>query len=284
MRRHITLLGLLLLSSGVLAQSVTTIQLQNRPAEEVIPIVQPMLGPDDAISGQGFRIFLKSSPDTVALVRDIVDFVDTAAKTLQILVFQGSEQDLAQHAINAGIRIEGDNASVEIGDGRGNSGAARGSAVYGTTNASGALEAVYAQRRLRDNPIHQVRVTEGNEAYIATGRQVPYFVGGATVGRRVVAGGVEYEDALTGFYVIPRLRGDSVMFELSAFKNSPSPTGPGNIDTQSATTTVTGRVGEWLLIGGTSEQIERTQSGIGTTTTTHRSDRSGIWIRAEIVE
>lgn len=100
----------------------------------------------------------------------------------------------------------------------------------------------------------------------------------------MVAGGVEYKDAMTGFYVLPRIRGDNVVLEISAFKNSQSNAGAGNIDTQSATTTVTGRVGEWLLIGGASEQIERAQSATGTTIATRSRDNTGIWIKADLVE
>ena len=86
MKLFYTMLGLaLLLASLVQADSITTIQLQNRPAEEVIPIVKPMLGADDAISGQGCKIFLRSSPETLARVRDMVEVLDTPAKILQVL-------------------------------------------------------------------------------------------------------------------------------------------------------------------------------------------------------
>ena len=40
----------LLLASTAQADSITTIQLKNRPAIEIIPVVKPMLGADDAIT------------------------------------------------------------------------------------------------------------------------------------------------------------------------------------------------------------------------------------------
>ena len=283
MRRQLGLSGLLLLAVGALAQSITTIELQNRPAAEVIPIIQPMLGPADAISGQGFTIFLKAPPDTVALVRQMVDVVDAPAKIVQVSVFQGSKRDLGELALSASIRIESGNASVEVGP-DGDDDAADGRVTYSTADGTASVNAVRTQGRLRDNPIHQVRVVEGTEAYIHTGSQIPYFVGGAAVGRRVVAGGIEYQDARTGFYALPRVRGENVVLEVSAFKNSQSTTGAGNIDTQSATTTVTGRLGEWLLIGGMSERIERTRSATGTTIATRGGEESGIWIKADLVE
>jgi len=265
MKRLFKLLGLVLLVSTVQADSVSTIQLQNRPAEEVIPIVKPMLGADDAISGQGFKVFLRSSPETLARVRDMIDVLDTPAKILQVSVFQGSDRDLGVLGIGANIQ-------VESGD------------TYSTTDGSASINSISTHKSLKDNPIHQVRVTEGTEAYIETGERIPYFYGAAWKGRRGLAGTVEYKDALTGFYVLPRIRGDKVILEVSPFKSSQSNTGGDNIDTQSASTTITGRVGEWLLIGGVTEQLERTQSTTGTTFATQSRGNTGIWIKADLVQ
>ena len=64
------------------------------------------------------------------------------------------------------------------------------------------------------------------------------------------------KDAITGFYVLPRLRGDNVILEVSPFKSSQSNTGGDNIDTLSA----------------------------GTTITTQGRDNTGIWVRADLVQ
>jgi len=236
------------------------------------------------MSGQGFKIFLRSSPATLARVRQMIDVLDTPAKILQISVFQGSERDLGELGISASLQIESGDASVEIGTERDNNDAAGGSITYSTSDGSASIDGISTQKSLRDNPIHQVRVTEGTEAYIQTGEQIPYFVGAARIGPRRGAGGVEYKDAMTGFYVLPRIRGDNVILEVSPFKSSQSNTGVGNIDTQSASTTITGRVGEWLLIGGVTEELERSQSVTGTTYETQSRSNTGIWIRADLVQ
>ena len=284
MKRLFKLLGLVLLVSTVQADSISTIQLQHRPAEEVIPIVEPMLGADDAISGQGFKMFLRSSPETLARVRDMVDVLDTPAKVLQVSVFQGSDRDLGELGISVNIQIESGDASVDIENGRDNNDDAGGSVTYSTTNGSASINSISTQKSLKDNPIHQVRVTEGTEAYIETGERIPYFYGASWKGRRGFAGSIEYKDALTGFYVLPRIRGDNVILEVSPFKSSQSNTGGDNIDTQSADTTITGRVGEWLLIGGVTEQLERAQSTTGTTIATQSRGNTGIWIKADLVQ
>jgi len=284
MKRLSKLLGLVLLVSTAQADSISTIQLQHRPAEEVIPIVKPMLGADDAISGQGFKIFLRSSPATLARVKDMIDVLDTAAKILQVSVFQGSERDLSELGIGASIQIESGDARVDIGNERDNKDAAGGSVTYSTTDGSARIDGISTQKSLRDNPIHQVRVTEGTEAYIETGKQIPYFVGATWIGSEVVGGGVEYKDAMTGFYVLPRIRGDNVILEVSPFKRSQSNTSVDNIDTQSASTAITGRVGEWLLIGGVTEQLKKAESATGSTYATQSRADTGIWIKADLVQ
>ena len=283
MKRLSRLLGLVLLVSAVQADSISTIQLQHRPAEEVIPVVEPMLGVDDAISGQGFRIFLQSSPETLARVRDMVGVLDIPAKILQVSVFQGSDRDLGELGIGANVQIEKGDAGVDIGNGRDNNDDGGGSITYSTSGGSAGINSLSTQKSLRDNPIHQVRVKDGIEAYIETGERIPYFYG-ALKGRRGFGGSIEYKDAISGFYVLPRIRGDKVTLEVNPFKSSQSNAGGDNIDTQSAGTTVTGRIGEWILIGGVTEQLERAQSATGTTVATQSRRNTGIWIKADLVQ
>ena len=275
-----TLLGLVLLASPVQADSITTIQLLNRPAGEIIPIVKPMLGTDDVITGRGFKLFLRSSPETLAQVKDMIDILDTAAKILQISVFQGSGRDLRALSISGNIQIKSGDASGSIGT---NSNKSTGSISYNTQNASGSLNATSTSGRMENNPLQRLRVTEGTEGYIETGEQIPYFSGASWIGSRA-AGDIEHRNVTTGFYVLPRIHGDNVSLQVSPFKNSLSKARAGNIDTQQANTTITGRLGEWLLIGGVTEQIKRSQSGIGNYSSTQSSTNDGIWIKADLTQ
>lgn len=276
------LLGLMLLVSAVQAESITTIQLLNRPAEEVIPIIKPMLGADDAISGQGFKIFLRSPPETLAQVKDMIEVLDIAKKTLQIFVFQGSTRGLSEHGIGGNIRIESGDASISIGTRGNNNDDASGSITY--SNTSGSINIISTRKRLQDNLIHQINVTEGLEAYIETGVQIPYFSGTNWIVPKGVVGSIEYKDVVTGFYVLPRIHGDNITLQVSPFKNSQSNASGGNIETQYASTTITGRIGDWLLIGGVTEQLRRAQSGSGSYISTQSRNNESIWIKADLVQ
>ena len=128
-----------------------------------------------------------------------------------------------------------------------------------------------------------MRVTEGTEAYIETGKRIPYFYGVAFRAPRAIAGSVEYEEAMTGFHVLPRVRGDNVVLEVSPYKSSRTGEDKDNVDVQSASTTVTGRIGEWILIGGVTREVEQDRGVTGTTVVTQGTSNSGIWIKADLV-
>jgi hypothetical protein len=262
----------LLMLSAVQAASITTIQLQNRPAEEVIPIVKPLLGPGEVITASGFKLFLRASPASVEQVREIVDALDIAAKMLQIYVFQGSEKDLKTVSINGNLRIDSGNASVGVGS-SGKQGA--GNITYNSGKVSGDINANSSQTSQSSSPVHQLRVTEGTEGFIQTGNQVAYSS---------YNNGTEYKDVTTGFYVLPRIRGAGVTLKVRPFKNSQSNTRADSIETQSANTTISGRLGEWLPLGGVTEQFKRSQSGIGSSSSSEGSNRSSIWIRADLIQ
>jgi hypothetical protein len=116
---------------------------------------------------------------------------------------------------------------------------------------------------------------EGTEGFIQTGNQIAYSS---------YNNGTEYKDVTTGFYVLPRIRGNGVMLKVRPFKNSQSNTGAGSIETQSANTTISGRLGEWLPLGGVTEQFKHSQSGIGSSSSAEGSNKYSIWIRADLIQ
>jgi len=261
----------LLLVSAVQAQSLTTLQLQHRTAAEVIPVIQPMLAAGDVITGQGYKIFLRASPQTVSDVQEMIDALDTAQTMLQISVFQGSRQKLETLSLGGSLQIEGDNGSVGIGKGASGGG---GTVTYDSGNTSASANANSKRLSRQNSPVYQVRVAEGNEAFIETGDQVPYSAGDD---------GTVYQKVTSGFYVLPRIHGDNVTLAVRPFKNALSASRSGSIETQSANTTLTGRIGEWLQVGGVSEHNSYSQSGTASYSSGTSNRRDSIWIRADLL-
>ncbi len=254
MKRLIFLLLTLCVTSNTYANPITTLELRHRPAEELIPILRPLLGPEDSISGQGFVLFLRSSADTRRQIQSALRSLDVAPRSLLISVFQGSERDLRNLHLQGRLRhsLADTDADVSIASTR---------------------------ARLRDNPIHQLRVSEGVEGYIETGRSIP-FLSTLLIGSNGIAAGQEYHDVGTGFYVVAHQRGDQVRLRISPFRESADPRRGGEVSIQRAQTTLSGPLGEWLPIGGITQGTTRTSRDNAYHSTRERDD-SGVWIKAQ---
>ena len=274
-----------LFAGAALADSIQTIQLRQRPADEIMPVIRPMLGPEDSLSGQGYQLFIRTSDKNFEQIKQMVSKLDTAAKLLMISVFQGNDRELRALGVSGNFEVQNGNANVSLGSS--NKPVKRGADVrYSTRNASAGAHTLSTRGRLTDNPIHQLRISEGSEGYIETGESIPYFSGSYWRGGRhgIVDGGVDYKDINTGFYVLPRVHGEQVTLDVSPYKQSQSRQRGGDIETQSASTTITGKLGQWLAIGGVSGQTRSSSSRVGSYGSTQSRDNASIWIKADLVQ
>ena len=274
------------LFTGVtLADSIQTIQLAHRPADEIMPVIKPMLGPDDSLTGQGYQLFIRTSDSNLEQIKQMVSSLDRAAKMLLISVFQGNDRELRALGVSGDFQYQDSNANVSLGST--GEAAKRGAEVqYSTRNASAGAHTFSTRGRLSDNPIHQLRISEGSEGYIETGESIPYFSGSYWRGGRrgIVEGGVDYKDINTGFYVLPRVHGEQATLDVSPYKQSQSRKRGGDIETQSASTRITGKLGKWLAIGGVAGQTRSSSNRIGSYGSTQSRDNASIWIKADLVQ
>jgi len=277
--------GISLFAEVALADPIQTIQLKHRPADEIMPVIKPLLGADDSLTGQGYQLFIRTSEKNFEQVRQMVSKLDTAAKMLLVSVFQGNDRELRALGVSGNFQYQDSDAKVGLGssDKSGQRGA---DVKYSTRNASAGAHTFSTRGRLSDNPIHQLRISEGSEGYIETGESIPYFSGSYWRGGRhgLVGGGVDYKDINTGFYVLPRVHGEQVTLDVSPYKQSQSRQRGGTIETQSAGTRITGQLGEWLAIGGITGQTRRYSTGVGSYGSTQSRDNASIWIKADLVQ
>jgi type II secretory pathway component GspD/PulD (secretin) len=233
-----TLLALILFTVGqaLAAAELEVITLRNRSADQVIEVLRPLLEAGGSISGMNDKLFVRASAENRAQIRQALAAIDTAPRRLMITVRQDNQ-------------AEGGSAGARVWSTRG-SAADRGS--------------------------QQVQVVEGGRALIEVGSSFPvplqeFAIGppGAAVSRSVV-----YRDIGSGFYAQPRLSGDWVTLEISPRQESLSDVQPGVVHSARLATTVSGRLGEWIAIGGTNQEIAGERAG-GVTYST----RSGLQVR-----
>lgn len=274
MRAATLLLALLLAALGGTAiaaagDRLEIIELRNRPAEEVIPLVRPLLQPQDALTGTGYQLIIRAAPDRIREVRELVRQLDQAQKNLLVTVSAGRAEDLRDREIGASGRIENERGSVTLGD----------------TDEEG-LHGTLRERSTRGQATRasSLRVLEGQSAFIRTGGDVPYVTTAAIItGNRVItSSGVEYRRVETGFYVTPRISGDRVYLHIRPVQQSLQ--SDQTIATQEAVTTISGPVGEWITIGGVAEEERYESSGTASRQWETRGRNDAISVKVEVVE
>jgi hypothetical protein len=99
---------------------------------------------------------------------------------------------------------------------------------------------------------------------------------------------MEYHELSSGFEVLPRLNGERVMLDIATQQERATDLGQVSAVVQRATTTVTGKLGEWIEIGGVTSSLSEQRSGVGLVGGAHsvttQSDQRTIAVKVEQVQ
>jgi len=286
--RYAAIFIMVVAASLARAQSaVEVIPLHYRTAEEVIPILQPMLDPGGTLSGFRGQLIVRTTPENLVEIKRILASVDAAPRQLQITVRQDADGRARRRAADVSGNIGNDNARVIVPP------ASReregGRIVIREGDSRIRAHVLDSASTLSDRNTQTLRVSEGREAFIQVGQSVP--VRGRQVTRTVVGGQVveqvvdstEYRDVTTGFYVRPRLSGDRVMLDISPQRESLSGDVRGGVSVQRVVTTVSGRLGEWIEIGGIGHDASGQQAVLLGRASSTASERSRVLVKVDEV-
>jgi type II secretory pathway component GspD/PulD (secretin) len=280
------LLALAGVCGWALAQSMVleVIPLKYRTADQVIPIVQPLLPRDASISGLQKQLVIRTTPANLEEIKRVLASVDTMPRRLIITVRQDAEVDARRRDAEVSGRVGGDQARVVVPGGSDR----RGGTVVLQDGDNRVRARVFNTRSVEsDRNTQTVQVLEGNSALISAGRSVPVprqRIARTVVGGRVVeqvVEDVEYRDVVTGFYVRPRLTGDVVTLEVSPQHDTLSREIPGGVNVQRVATTVSGRLGEWIELGGLGQDRAERRSELLGATSRAGSDTRRVLIKVE---
>lgn len=267
------------------------IDLNNRPAEEMVPIIKPMLKPDDAITGSGYQLFIRTDAKTYEEVKRLLHVMDKAPKNLIISV--RNDENIGSESTDfdlSGNYEIGDDSRVVIG----NRPPKEGTRIH--VNKS--------ERSANNNIKHTVRVLEGGQAFITTGQIRPYEH--RTIIKHPhgvsVYDNVDYEDLTSGFYVRPILTGNGdVTLHINphyrsagdnssgsrthysgTFYGSRYGSNNGTIDVQEADTVITAKLGQWIQIGGVDTDAKTKESRILSSSRSETERQNSIYIKVDI--
>ncbi len=270
------------------------IALRYRTAEQVMPVLKPLLAPSGTMSGMQNQLIVRTTPANLAELKQVLATLDAQPRQLLITVRQDAMLDRERTQADISGRISGGNAGGNVA-----------ATIPPATNAGGGTVTVQrgndivrgrvdSTRQVEsDANTQSLRVLEGNNAFIRTGVSVPVRTQAPVrtiVNGRVVesyGNAVEYRDVATGFYVVPRLAGDRVTLEINPQRESlaaPSQNLPrGSVNIQAASTTVSGRLGEWIEVGGIVQSVDNQQSAILGSTRESSRDNRQILLKVEEV-
>lgn len=273
-------------ASAVHAQNTVleVIPLRYRTAQEVIPIIQPMLAREGSVSGLQGQLVVRTTPANLEEIKRILASVDTAPRRLLVTVRQDADATRSERSSEVSGRIGSDRARViapDSGDRRG------GNVVLREGDDRVRAHVFEGQSAESDRNTQSVQVLEGREAFVRVGQSVP--VRERQVRRTVVGGQVveqvvestQYRDVTSGFYVLPRVSGDRVMLDISPQRETLSTQVRGGVNVQRVVTTVSGRLGEWMEIGGIAQDSSGQQSVLLGRSSTGASDSRRVLIRVE---
>jgi len=263
--RHGVWLGACLLTLAFAAQAqqqvLEVITLGSRQADDVIPLLRPLLAPGGTLTGTSNRLIVRTSPANLAELKQVLAVMDSRPRQLVISVRQGSVAEAARvsASISGSVGV-GNNAQVTV---PAPPGARRDPGVVVQGDRSRIEGRALNGASGQDSSVTQtVQVLEGNSAFIRAGQSVPVTSTqtNRTPGGNQITQSTDFVNAETGFYATPRVNGDGVTIEISTARDRVRNPGTAAANIQRARTVVSGRLGEWIAIGGSSESVERTRS------------------------
>ena len=277
----------LMIPALALASELEIIELKHRSAEELLPVIRPLLDKDEVASGMNYQLILRTSPHHLAQIKKLLERIDIAPRRLKITVMQNVDSE-------AIARLTGLSGSVGLNR------EAR-ITVPGSNNRSGLnVELGQGQDKLKaqvastrsledDRKTQQLQVLEGNRALVRSGQNVPVpqrQIIRHPWGTQVIDS-TQYQEVSSGFYVLPHLNGDMVTLEISAQNDSLVPDAGSAlavpVRSQKISSTVSGRLGEWLVAGEAGQQKNNKDDTLSTRSTSEAHERRSMLIKVEEV-
>lgn len=257
------------------------IALRHRTVEQMLPILEPLVKPDGLVTGMNNRIIVRGSPRTRAQIRQAIEAFDTPIRSLLIEVKQDNELSDQRSGVGMSGSVGSDAVRIgspERGDADAHVGARRGDDRL-------SVRAYSTRGSAADRISQRVQVVEGGRAFIQVGRSLPIAFTQMAVGRvgAVVSQGTVYKDIGSGFYAVPQLNGERLTLEIVPQNDSLSETQYGEIRRARLSTTLQGRLGEWMELGGSGVDSTDDQRGLTRYSTRSGAEVRRIWVRVSEV-
>ena len=240
------------------------IPLHNRSAPELQELISPFLEDSEHVIANRSSLILKATPARIEEIKKLISQLDASLNNLVITVMQ-SRTKTAQ-ALNAEANIGINYRSTRT-----------------ASRLSGEIRGRFAQTQglNNDDSTQVIRTLEGKPAYIKTGTNHPVqniTVYNSGFGVPAISSNTQFIEASTGFLVNPRLTGKQVTLEINPWSDKFN--NNRTIETQEARTTIRVNLGEWVEIGGITEQ--QNSSGYGNLAHSYSTQNNSMHISIKV--
>ncbi len=281
MRQILFFIFLMFAVPALAQQNVNIIELRHRTVEDVLPVLQPLVEPGGAISGMSGQLIIRTSPGNLEDLKKVLAAIDRTPRQLVIHVSQNRAVDSRHGELGVSGNVKlGDDVRI-VAPGGAMFGGAGGEIRHGGSTVT--MQGGSVRRSTESQADQFVKVMDGGQAFIQVGRSlaVPFRRVTLRPDGVTVTDSVVYRDIGQGFSAVPRLVGDKVTVEISPQFDSQGSSGRGSVDTQLLTTTVSGRLGEWIELGGSAQQTQGNENRMTGKASDEMRDTRSVWLLIE---
>ena len=262
---------------------IEVIPLDNRSADQLIPILRPLVSEGGTVTGMHNQLIIKTTPQNLEELKQVLATLDKPARRLLITVRQDVSGSQSGSSFGVEGRYRDENVNISTRDRSPGDRTGTGIAVRDADGNVIHIRGNNTNTSVADNNDFRVQTVEGQPAFIQIGSSVPVANRNAYVTRGgiVVQDTVEYHDATSGFYVIANLSGDDVTLQASPNMNRVNPGRTATFEVQNINTTVRGRLGEWIPLGGLDQSSSRQDGSTFSSTRSSNSENRSVLIKVE---
>jgi type II secretory pathway component GspD/PulD (secretin) len=274
-----------LISGAVMADTlvVEVIPLQHALADDILPLIRPFVDPQGAATGSHNQLIIKTTQANLDEIKTIVTALDRPPKTLRISVKQdiAGHSNIQEQALSANLRSGGPSGQInEPGLQRG--------ATLGIRDAEGntiRYRTINTHTNDDQRTTHFVTAVEGRPAFIQTGQSIPIPYSATSYDRygARLQEGIDFRDVTSGFYVIARTNGGQVTLDIAPQLERANAGDRGVIDSRYSSTTLSGRLGEWIALGGANDASSATQKNLLAQTRRHDAEIYAVWVKVDLL-
>lgn len=231
------------------------------PAEKLVPVLQPMLGPEDRITPFRNKLIVRAPRHRQDNILELLEELDRPLRNILISVRYGNSASAESSARDVDVRYRDADRGVRIDAGAQPDDQV---VVYKGSSRDDKIQ-VRAVSKNRfstenENTLSQIRVLEGTQGFLQVGKEMPQnqFVLLHPAG---FGNTTEYRMVGSGIYVVPQIVKDKVRLELFTSQQKPQSGNHNVIEKTDAQSVLVVEPDVWTPFAGTNTSVQSQGSG-----------------------